>query len=246
MRISRCIRLELSIGVMAMLYASLALADSVSSHNGESLNEPSRGTSAEARVGGTCADRHCANDLEGQRVLGFDWSGGIGEYERISVDGEFCHNPFDFPRRPVTKAHLLLDLSQVFESQTDMAAHNESVYGWRGGKVTFKQSALSGQIGRPDNIEELIRRLLGAVRELSPYDLDVEMPAVHSLPLKELHLRLCGRPCTIRAAYVPGDGQYMDEMMRPLSNQYDQSILFHELVHHVQEVASSHVSDNDC
>ncbi len=129
---------------------------------------------------------------------------------------------------------------------TETADPTRTVYGWRGDKNASRKCTLAHQIGRPGTMEELIRRLLGAVRDLSPYKLDVEMPAVHRMPLAELHRRLCGRPCTIRAAYVPGEGLYMDEMMRPLNNQYDQSIVFHELVHYVQDVAVSHHSDDEC
>jgi len=91
-----------------------------------------------------------------------------------------------------------------------------------------------------------VRRLIVAVRGLSPYNADVVMPQVLVMPLAEIHRKLCGGPCTIRAGYVPGEGLYIDEAMRPLSNAYDQSILFHELVHHAQVVTSSHAGSDEC
>ena len=79
-----------------------------------------------------------------------------------------------------------------------------------------------------------------------PPDGEVPLPSVQIVPIADIHRRLCGGPCTIRAAYVPGEGLYIDEAMRPLSNQYDQSILFHELVHHVQVVTASHGGQDEC
>lgn len=235
-----------AIGVFALLFSGFAVAESWTNNIGQKLGETSLLSKASTDVGRNHLLELCSSDFDESCVLAFDWSAGIGEYERISVDNEFCYNPFDFPRKRLDHGHFVLDLARVFESQSEAEGLNESVYGWRGGKKTVKRSAIAHQIGHPVDLEELIRRLLGAIRELSPYDMDVESPAVHSMPLNELHQRLCGRPCTIRAAYVPGEGLYMDEMMRPLSNQYDQSILFHELVHHVQEAALSHLSDNEC
>ena len=64
--------------------------------------------------------------------------------------------------------------------------------------------------------------------------------------MTELHRKLCRGACTIRAAYVPGEGLFIDEAMRPDLNSYHQSILFHELVHHVQEMNHSHASLGEC
>lgn len=63
---------------------------------------------------------------------------------------------------------------------------------------------------------------------------------------EEMHSRLCGGPCTIRAAYVAGEGVYYDAEMRPLTNRYHQSILFHELVHHFQVEHASHSDHEEC
>ena len=121
-----------------------------------------------------------------------------------------------------------------------------TVYGAQVAATMPAESVLARQIGRPDSMDELVRRLLVAVRALSRYDAQVDMPNVQILPLAEIHRRLCGGPCAIRAAYVPGEGLYIEETMRPLGNQYDQSILFHELVHHVQAVTASHPARDEC
>ncbi len=147
---------------------------------------------------------------------------------------------------PLLTLGLLLGLAQAIDSRADTVTPTATAYGAQVVGQMRTESALAQQVGRPDSMDELVRRLLASIRALSHYDLDVEMPVVRSLPLTEMHLRLCGRPCTIRAAYEPGDGLYIDESMRPLSDQYEQSILFHELVHHVQEVATSHAGYDEC
>ncbi len=141
---------------------------------------------------------------------------------------------------------LALSLAQARDGRADTATPTVTIYGAQVAGQVLKVSVVARLVGRPDDLDELVRRLIVSVRELSHYDLDVETPVVHRLPLSEIQLRLCGRPCTIRAAYIPGEGLYIDEKMRPLTNRYDQSILFHELVHHVQVAATSHPAHDEC
>ena len=147
---------------------------------------------------------------------------------------------------PLLTLGLALGLVQSPDSRAGTLSPKFTVYGAQVDEPIHTKTALARQVGRPDNIDELIQRLLISIRTLSHYDAEVEMPHVRSLPLTEIHHRLCGGPCTIRAAYVPGDGLYIDEAMRPLTNQYDQSILFHELVHHVQDMTASHKGHDEC
>ena len=147
---------------------------------------------------------------------------------------------------PLLAAVFVLGLLQSADSHAGTRKPQFTVYGAQVAEPIPTETVIARQVGRPDNLDELIRRLLATVRTLSHYDAEVEMPVVRSLPLAELHLRLCGGQCTIRAAYVPGDGLYIDEAMQPLTNQYEQSILFHELVHHVQVVTASHAEFDEC
>jgi hypothetical protein len=109
-----------------------------------------------------------------------------------------------------------------------------------------QDSAMAARIGRPDTMDELVSRLLRAVGDLSGHHAQDVRPQVTRLPLSELQRRLCGGPCTVRAAYVPGEGLYIDETLRPDLNAYHQSILFHELVHHVQEERGLHAELDGC
>jgi hypothetical protein len=109
-----------------------------------------------------------------------------------------------------------------------------------------RDSAMASRIGRPDSVNELVSRLLIAVGDLSGYQAQDQHPQITRIPMAELHRRLCGGPCTVRAAYVPGEGLYIDETLRPDLNAYHQSILFHELVHHVQEEHGLHAELDGC
>jgi hypothetical protein len=109
-----------------------------------------------------------------------------------------------------------------------------------------RESAMASRIGRPDSVNELVSRLLIAVGDLSGYQAQDQHPQITRIPMAELHRRLCGGPCTVRAAYVPGEGLYIDETLRPDLNAYHQSILFHELVHHVQEEHGLHAELDGC
>jgi hypothetical protein len=147
---------------------------------------------------------------------------------------------------PLLALGLALALAQPLDARAGTLAPKFTVYGAQVSEQIQTETVVARQVGRPDNIDELIRRLLATIRTSSHYDAEVEMPVVRRLPLSEIHRRLCGQSCTRRAAYVPGDGLYLDEAMRPLTNRYEQSILFHELVHHVQDSTSSHAGHDEC
>jgi len=121
-----------------------------------------------------------------------------------------------------------------------------TLYGAQVARMPVDETLLSRQIGRPDHVDTLMRRMLVAIGEWSHYDVAVSLPQVHAMSLSEIQGRLCGGPCAIRAAYVPGEGLYYDAAMQPLTNRFHQSILFHELVHHVQVENGSHFGDDEC
>jgi len=163
-------------------------------------------------------------------------------------------NPFVMSRsgtrqRPLSAAAFVtaaLLLAGVLNAHAGPGAPaTATVYG---AQVTSmpEDNVLARQIGRPDNLRELTQRMLVAIEAWSPYETDVSVPVVTAMPLRDMQQRLCGGPCAIRAAYVPGEGVYIDAAMRPLTNRYHQSILFHELVHHVQFENGSHAGHADC
>jgi hypothetical protein len=110
------------------------------------------------------------------------------------------------------------------------------VYGARVEQAIPTPSALALRIGRPDSLAVLVDRLLSVAEEFVGLPGGLPRPGVTLLQGEELGRRLCGGPCAVRAAYVPGEGLLIDRQMRPDVNAFHQSILFHELVHHVQVV----------
>jgi hypothetical protein len=108
------------------------------------------------------------------------------------------------------------------------------VYGARVRQEISAPSALALRIGRPDSIEALVDRLLRVAEEYVGLPGELPRPRITLIDEEELHRKACGGPCTVRAAYVPGEGLFIEREMRPDINALHQSILFHELVHHVQ------------
>lgn len=149
--------------------------------------------------------------------------------------------------RHVTIGLAALALTASLSARADLGARETgTVYGAQGVAMPLTETKFARYIGRPDNVNELIQRMLTAIRKWSPYHADVDMPVVRAVSRDDLHRRLCGGPCTIRAAYIPGEGVYYDAEMKPLTNRYHQSILFHELVHHVQVEHGSHADFEEC
>lgn len=108
------------------------------------------------------------------------------------------------------------------------------------------ETPLARAVGRPDSMGVLIGRLAGALKMLSDYAIDDRLPSVQRVALTDLQARLCGGPCSVRAAYVPGEGMFLDADLRPELNRMHQSILFHELVHHAQEAHGVHAQTDPC
>jgi len=125
-------------------------------------------------------------------------------------------------------------------------AKRSTVYGASVQTALPQPSALELRIGRPESLDELVNRLWLAAADLSGHAVHNERPQITRMALADLHRKLCGGPCAVRAAYVPGEGLYLDETLRPDLNAYHQSILFHELVHHVQEEARLHAELDEC
>jgi hypothetical protein len=108
------------------------------------------------------------------------------------------------------------------------------VYGARIKLIAATPSALALRIGQPDSLDELVERLLRVAEEFVGQPAGLPRPRVTLIETAQLQARLCGGACTVKAAYVPGEGLFIDRQMRPDVNTFHQSILFHELVHHVQ------------
>jgi hypothetical protein len=93
---------------------------------------------------------------------------------------------------------------------------------------------------------ELVPALLNAIDQLSKYPRAVSVPEIRRIPHVELAQMVCGGPCPARATYRPGEGIYLDDTLKPETNPFDRSVLLHELVHFVQEMANEHGDMRPC
>jgi len=139
-----------------------------------------------------------------------------------------------------------LNAAPVAASAAATPDRYDVVYGARVKLSVPAASELALRIGRPDTLEQLVSRLLAVAEEFTGQPRGIRSPRVTLMTLGELQRRLCGGPCSVRAAYVPGDGLLIDRDMRPDVNEYHQSILFHELVHHVQDVRGIYSALGSC
>lgn len=85
-----------------------------------------------------------------------------------------------------------------------------------------------------DAIQNLIVGLLLNASAISGYALPAQAPEVHLVPAKQIHDRVCGKPCRARAFFAPGEGIFLDAALDLQLDFYDRSILVHELAHFLQ------------
>jgi len=95
-------------------------------------------------------------------------------------------------------------------------------------------------------MEQLVPALLGAIDKLSKYPRPETMPEVRRVARERIAELACVRPCGVRAIYHPGEGIFMDERMQPETNLFDRSVLLHELVHYVQDLANERGEMEPC
>ena len=75
---------------------------------------------------------------------------------------------------------------------------------------------------------------------------EIAPPAVHSVPQAEIAQAVCGRPCMVRAYYLPEKGIFLDAALSPAEDVVARSILFHEIVHHVQHLRNRYSDQPEC
>ncbi|MBI1396244.1 MAG: hypothetical protein GC151_09725 [Betaproteobacteria bacterium] len=100
----------------------------------------------------------------------------------------------------------------------------------------------------PD-LDELSRYLLRMAVRMSKYRMPATAPKVTRVPRHELEMRGCSHPnqaCKVSALFVASRGVMIAQDLRPETNLFDRSILFHELVHYLQEEARELATSAPC
>lgn len=95
-------------------------------------------------------------------------------------------------------------------------------------------------------MEQLVPALLVAIDRLSKYSRPETVPEVRRVARERIAELACIGPCGVRAIYLPGEGVFLDERMRPEADLFDRSVLLHELVHYVQDLANERAEMEPC
>jgi hypothetical protein len=111
------------------------------------------------------------------------------------------------------------------------------------GVVTFDRV-----LGDPRAIpmEQLVPALLAAIDQLSKYPRPGGAPEIHRVDRAVIEDMVCAGKCAVRASYRPSEGIYLDQTMQPESNVFHRSVLLHELVHYVQDLANERGDMEPC
>jgi hypothetical protein len=95
--------------------------------------------------------------------------------------------------------------------------------------------AAPGAPSSPQDLESVIRLLLGTIETLSNYRAAGAEPVVFQLPQHVIEAKVCDEPCNVSAAYIPREGIYLAGNLDPMREPLDRAALLHELVHYLQQ-----------
>jgi hypothetical protein len=98
----------------------------------------------------------------------------------------------------------------------------------------------------PMAMEDLLPALMDAIDRLSRYPVPEGFPPVHRVAHEKIEELACGGACAALAVYRPGEGIYLDESLMPETDVFARSVLLHELVHYVQDVADNQGEVESC
>ena len=88
-----------------------------------------------------------------------------------------------------------------------------------------------------DALIQLVAKLFAIVTSMTGQPLISDnLPEVHRVPHAQIEAMACQQACRVRAIYIPHLGVYLDDDLDIERNEFDRSILLHELVHHAQAV----------
>ncbi|MCC7547301.1 MAG: hypothetical protein IT532_06015 [Burkholderiales bacterium] len=125
------------------------------------------------------------------------------------------------------------------------AAGTGGMYSAYQGEDTFAFNR-AFDISEAASLDEVVKTLSRAIRQLSRYRVPKEAPRIYRVPKAELENYVCGTHCAIQAWYRPGDGIFLDDTLRPESNLFHRSILLHELVHYFQDQGGEYADMAPC
>lgn len=98
-----------------------------------------------------------------------------------------------------------------------------------------------------ESMTELVDSLLRLMPALTQYHKPDSQPPVFRVTRAQIEKKMCGgRACTMRAWYLPDEGIYLEDSLHPETDPFDRSVLFHELVHYLQELNAEDAALDAC
>lgn len=97
-----------------------------------------------------------------------------------------------------------------------------------------------------DSMPELVDSLFDIIVRLTDYKKPSATPRVFKVSRAEIERTVCSGPCPVRAWHMPGEGIFLDDSLTPETDLVHRSILFHELVHYLQELNGEGASMDEC
>jgi hypothetical protein len=128
----------------------------------------------------------------------------------------------------------------------DEGAHNPGAtvgYGHESDAVTTNALIDRGDI---ESMPQLVDSLLQTIIGLTHYRKPGATLRVTKVSRAQIERTICNEPCAVKAWYLPEEGIFLDESLTPETNLIHRSILFHELVHWVQDVNGEAASLDPC
>lgn len=95
--------------------------------------------------------------------------------------------------------------------------------------------SLANAVRITEVLAPVIVELLAVIELLTPYRSPPALPEVYQLPRAQLEALVCDEPCSVFAAYLPGEGIVLSEQLDPARELRDRAALLHELVHALQQ-----------
>lgn len=90
--------------------------------------------------------------------------------------------------------------------------------------------------GRIDLMSDLVDSLLDTIARMSNYQKPGVAPRIFKVSRAQIEQTMCRGPCAVRAWHLPESGIFIDDSLTPEIDLAHRSILFHELVHFVQDL----------
>ncbi len=96
------------------------------------------------------------------------------------------------------------------------------------------------------SLADWIARLLTTAALLGGFPPATSAPPVQKMTQAALATMVCGGPCPVLGAYMPGAGIFLSDGLDLDASPEDRSVLLHELVHYLQDLNRRYADEERC